>query len=233
MLPANPKHGLHLARAEARRPELGWAGHLTQGQGRLCAAVLVWPGPGAPGRRFLSVPHLKTRNSKAAGIARRRSHRYYEGAVRDVLLVELDRDLVVTWAGREHRRHAGRPLSVSVYASHLPQMDWATSGWRVGASQSSPHPGATAPNCSQALSTWLLDHVSHTTGAILAVLKGDLGLAGALNSDGQAPSTSFPGPDAKFSCGKTGCPQRGPQSPLSPTDGNPAATSSRPLHPPG
>lgn len=112
VLPANPKHGLHPARAEARRPEPGWAGHLTQGRGRLCAAALVWPGPGAPGRRFLSVPHLKTRNSKAAGIARRRSHRYYEGAVRDVLLVELDRDFVVTWAGREQRGHAGRPLSV-------------------------------------------------------------------------------------------------------------------------
>lgn len=90
VFPANPKRGLHPARAEVRRPELGWAGHSTQGPGLLCATALVWPGPGAPGGRFLSVPHLKTRNSKAAGIARRRSHRYYEGAVGDVLLVELD-----------------------------------------------------------------------------------------------------------------------------------------------
>lgn len=90
VLPANPKRGLYPARAEARRPELGWAGHSTQGRGLLCALALVWPGPGAPGGRFLSVPHLKTRNSKAAGVARRRGHRHHEGAVRDVLLVELD-----------------------------------------------------------------------------------------------------------------------------------------------
>lgn len=212
---------------------------MTQGQGLLCAAALVWPGPGAPGRRFLSVPHLKTRNSKAAGIARRRSHRYYEGAVGNVLLVELDRDLVVTWAGREHTGHAGRPLFVSVYTSHFPQIAWMApgpqgGGWEQGGAvhvdpDQHPHPGAASPDSSQALSTWLLDHISHTTGAVLSVLKGDLSLAGALNSNGQAPSASFPGPDAKFSCGKTWCPQRGllswPRSPPSMADVNMAASS--------
>lgn len=51
--------------------------------------TLVWPGLGAPGGQFLSVPHLKTRNSKAAGITRRRSHRHHEGTIRYVLLIEL------------------------------------------------------------------------------------------------------------------------------------------------
>lgn len=96
VLPANPKRGLHPARAEAWHPELFWVGHSTQGQGLLSAVALVWPGQGAPGGQFLSVPHLKTRNSKAAGIARWRSHRHHEGTVRDVLLVELDGDLIVT-----------------------------------------------------------------------------------------------------------------------------------------
>lgn len=67
-----------------------WVGHSAQGQGLLAMVILVWPGPGAPDGKFLSVPHLKTRNSKAAGVTRRRSHRHHEGAIRYVLLVELD-----------------------------------------------------------------------------------------------------------------------------------------------
>lgn len=49
-------------------------------------------------------------------------------------------------------------------------------------------------------STWLLNDIGHTTGAILAILEGDLSLAGALNCNGQASSTSFPGPNAELSC---------------------------------
>lgn len=66
--------------------------------------------------------------------------------------------------------------------SHRQLGDPETSRWRVAARGTvyidlNPHHG-------QALSTWLLDHIGHTTGAILAVLKGDLSLAGALDSNG-------------------------------------------------
>lgn len=116
MLPANPKHGLCPARAGARCPELGRVSYSTQGHGLRFVVPLVWPGPGALGGQFLSVPHLKTRNSKAAGIAGRRSHRHHERTVRYVLLVELHRHLVVTWAGREHEATPGHGSSESSYA---------------------------------------------------------------------------------------------------------------------
>lgn len=45
--------------------------------------------------RCLLVPHLKAGNSEAAGVVGGRHHRHQVGAVGDVLLVELDRDLVV------------------------------------------------------------------------------------------------------------------------------------------
>lgn len=90
VLPANLKRGLYPARAEAYHPELFLRRHSAQGQDLLAMVTLVWPGPGAPDGQFLSVPHLKTRNSKAAGVTRRRSHRHHEGAIRYVLLVELD-----------------------------------------------------------------------------------------------------------------------------------------------
>lgn len=45
--------------------------------------------------RCLLMPHLKAGNSEAASIVGRCHHRHQVGAVRDVLLVELDRDLVV------------------------------------------------------------------------------------------------------------------------------------------
>lgn len=149
VLPADPERGLHPARAEARCPEPGGAGPSTQGRGLLCAVALVWPGPGAPDGRFLSVPHLKTRNSKAAGVTRRRGHGHHKRAVRDVLLVELDGDLVVTWAGKE----PGRPWQSSPPPPTNSPRGPGTSSWRVGAGQGcvcvepdqQPQPSLAAP----------------------------------------------------------------------------------------
>ena len=50
---------------------------------------------------FFSKPHLKTGNSKTAGIVRRRGHWHHEGAVGDVLVVEADGNLIVSC--NEHR----------------------------------------------------------------------------------------------------------------------------------
>lgn len=48
------------------------------------------------------VPHLKASNSEAAGVVGRGDHGHQEGAVGDVLLVELHRDLVVScWETEE------------------------------------------------------------------------------------------------------------------------------------
>lgn len=48
------------------------------------------------------------------------------------------------------------------------------------------------------LSTWFLDDVGYTTGAVLPVLKRDFRFAGTLDGNGEAASTSFSGPDAEF-----------------------------------
>lgn len=50
-----------------------------------------------------SEPHLKTGNSETAGVIRRRSHRDDEGAVRDVLVVEADGDLIVAYGGQHQK----------------------------------------------------------------------------------------------------------------------------------
>lgn len=45
----------------------------------------------------VSEPHLKTGNSEATGIVRRRGHRDDEGAVWDVLVVETNGHLIVSY----------------------------------------------------------------------------------------------------------------------------------------
>lgn len=50
------------------------------------------------------MPHLKAGNSEAASVVRRGDDRHKVGAVGYVLVVELHRDLVVTWRrGRRER----------------------------------------------------------------------------------------------------------------------------------
>lgn len=52
------------------------------------------------------------------------------------------------------------------------------------------------------LHTRLLGNVRHTARSIFMVIERNLGLTGALNSNGQAPSACFPGPDAELSWDK-------------------------------
>lgn len=59
------------------------------------SANLVQPAGGANGR-FLPVPHLKTRNSKSSSIIWSGSGWYHKRAVRDVLVIKLHRNLIVT-----------------------------------------------------------------------------------------------------------------------------------------
>lgn len=54
----------------------------------------------------VSEPHLKTGNSEAAGVVGGRGHRHDEGAVGDVLFVESDGNLVVSWRSEEFRRES-------------------------------------------------------------------------------------------------------------------------------
>lgn len=51
------------------------------------------------------MPHLKASNSEAPGVMSWSNHRHQEGAVGDVLLVELHGDLVVS-CGRQRPRHS-------------------------------------------------------------------------------------------------------------------------------
>lgn len=53
----------------------------------------------------VSEPHLKTGNSEAPGVVRRRGHGHDEGAVGDVLVVEADRHLVVSCGTGEESVH--------------------------------------------------------------------------------------------------------------------------------
>lgn len=50
------------------------------------------------------MPHLKAGNSEAAGVVRRSDDRHEVGAVGYVLVVELHRDLVVTWRRARRER---------------------------------------------------------------------------------------------------------------------------------
>lgn len=59
------------------------------------AGSALRPGLHAHGCVRVSEPHLKTGNSEAAGVVRRRGHGDDEGAVGDVLVVESDRHLIV------------------------------------------------------------------------------------------------------------------------------------------
>lgn len=46
--------------------------------------------------------------------------------------------------------------------------------------------------------TRLLNNVRHSTGAVLAVLEGDLCLARPLHGDAEAPGPGLSGPDAEL-----------------------------------
>lgn len=113
------------------------------------------------------MPHLKAGNSEAAGVVGGRHHRHQVGAVGDVLLVELDRDLVVA-CGRERKSASGSACG-------------ARCG-RAGEGFSS---------------TGLLGDVGHAAGSVLAVVEGDLGPAGSLHGDGQTAGPGLSGPDAE------------------------------------
>lgn len=46
--------------------------------------------------------------------------------------------------------------------------------------------------------TRFLGNIRHTTGSVFMVIECNLGLTGALHSDGEAPSARLPGPDAEL-----------------------------------
>lgn len=151
--------------------------------GSVCHGMGVTPG--CPWEVMLGVPmYLQAGDSEAPGIVRVRRHWYHEGAVGDVLLIELDGDLVVTWGGT----HRGHPGSGGLQA---------------------PGGGSGGP-CAR---TRLLHKVGDAAGPILAVLKGDLSLAGPFDSDGEAPSACLPCPDAKLGWGAHGGDEGVPRHP--------------------
>lgn len=128
------------------------------------------PGPGAPEGRWGCplMPHLKASNSEAAGVVGRGPHVHQEGAVGDVLLVELHRDLVVAWKERERD---------GVGPGAFPNGRGLGGGGGGG--------------------TWLLSHVGDPAGAVFVVVEGDLRPARPLHSDGQTPGPGLPGPDVE------------------------------------
>lgn len=73
----------------------------------------------------VSEPHLKTGNSEATGVIRRRGHRDDEGAVRDVLIVETDGHLIVSYRRKElesesrRDRHANTKTETSLHNTHV------------------------------------------------------------------------------------------------------------------
>lgn len=153
-------------------------------------APSMQPSPQSPLQAGLSrlwrrplVPHLKASNSEAAGVAGGGHHGHQEGAVGDVLLVELHRDLVVScW--RRRRRHVGKRSTPPT----------ATGGCGSTHRGLGLHPpGAETPP------TWLLSYVGDAAGAVFVVVEGDLRPAGSLHRDGETPGTGLPGPDAELS----------------------------------
>lgn len=120
--------------------------------------------------RCLLVPHLKAGNSEAPGVVGGRHHPHQVGAVGDVLLVELDRDLVVA---------CGREAKVS------------------GPGSGNTNIGRGGSLCG-GYTTGLLGDIGHGAGSVLAVVEGDLGPAGSLHGDGQTASPGLPGPDAEL-----------------------------------
>lgn len=48
--------------------------------------------------------HLEAGDSKTASIIREGGHGHHKGTVRDVLIIELDGDLIVTWGGKARQQ---------------------------------------------------------------------------------------------------------------------------------
>lgn len=154
----------------------GWGNGSDWGSGReqgvpACRGLRVggegqWRAGGAAG----AWPYLQAGDREPPCVVGQGGHGHHEGAVGDVLVVELDGDLVVACRGK-----------VSGLA-------------RVRA------PCTGAEGGGEAL-TSLLHHVGDAAGAVLAVLEGDLSLAGPLDGDGQAPGTRLSCPDTELGCG--------------------------------
>lgn len=118
------------------------------------------------------MPHLKAGNSEAARVICRCDHGHQVGAVGNVLVVELHRDLVVTWRpefNSESERKQRRTIIL--------RLSGAGGGHSTG----------------------LLSNVRHAAGSVFAVVKGDLRPAGSFHGDSQTSSSSLPGPDTELS----------------------------------
>lgn len=120
------------------------------------------------------MPHLKAGNSEAAGVVRRSDGRHEVGAVGYVLVVELHRDLVVTWRrARRERDSEGERQQTNVRRTQLCV-------------------------CALARSTGLLGDVRDAAGSVFAVVEGDLRPAGSFHGDGQTAGPCLPRPDAEL-----------------------------------
>lgn len=80
-------------------------------------ACHTWLLPISQGSRGALPPdtHLEAGDSETSGIIRQGSHGHHKGAIWDVLIVELDGDLIVTWGGEASQR---RPQNRQQGRSH-------------------------------------------------------------------------------------------------------------------
>lgn len=120
--------------------------------------------------RCLLMPHLKAGNREAPGVVYRSDNRNQVGAVRDVLLVKLHRNLIITWKQGK--------CNVNEGAAGL-----------LGSTERTV--------C--AFYTGLLSNVRDAAGTVFPVVKRDLRPAGPLHRHGQTTSARLPRPDAELS----------------------------------
>ncbi|MEQ2167260.1 hypothetical protein GOODEAATRI_002283, partial [Goodea atripinnis] len=119
--------------------------------------------------RCLLMPHLKAGNSEAPGIVHRSHNRNQIGAVRNVLLIKLHRNLIIT---------------CEEGSNSIIHWNLTAKGLRRTIS---------------VLSTRLLSNVGDATGSIFTIIERDLCPAGTLHSDRQTTSSGLPCPDAELS----------------------------------
>lgn len=118
--------------------------------------------------------HLQAGDGEAASVVRQCGDGDDERGVWDVFVVEFYGNFIITW--RRDRRANGRLRIRKLFIL----------SYQIKPVQDSEL-------------TWLLNHVGHSTGSVLPVLKGDLGLAGSFHSNGETSSSGLSGPDTELS----------------------------------
>lgn len=155
--------------------------------------------------------HLQASNSKSAGIVGQRCYGNNEWTVGDVLIIEFDWHLIVTcWSSKYSIFNSlintldqhGAINHIKTLIKHFTYEDQIKRKKKNNKKPDVTWLQTLAVNLQSVPVlldlTRLLDHIGHSTGAILPVFKWDFSFTGSLNSNGQTTRTRLTRPDTEL-----------------------------------